>query len=181
MRKQNHYLEYLFCHLLIVFLIGRLMFVAYNRHIDTFSFGDVMHACWTGFVSHDIFIVALLLTLPWLVGLCALRWQTLPLRRLLTPYYILMGFCVGVLISADTVLYEFWQFKLNAVVLSYAASPEGTTNSVSLVFLFTRALGCLAMILLLAIPCIMLTPKKLCVDGLTRVWFRNISIIWTCL
>ncbi len=181
MRKQNHYLEYLFCHLLIVFFIGRLMFVAYNRHIDTFSFGDVVHACWTGFASHDIFIVALLLALPWLVGLCVLRWQTLPLRRLLTPYYILMGFCVGVLISADAVLYEFWQLKLNAVVLSYAASPEGTTNSVSMAFLFTRALGCLAMILLLAIPCIMLTPKKLCVDGLTRVWFRNISIIWTFL
>lgn len=178
MRKQNHFLEYLFCHLLIVFFIGRLAFVVYNRHIDSFSLRDVMHACWTGFVSHDIFIVALLLTFPWLMGLCALRWSSLHLRRILTPYFILMGFCVGVLISADTVMYEFWQFKLSAVVLSYAASPEGTTNSVSMTFLATRAIGCLVMILLSMVPCIMLTPRKLLVDGITRIWFRNISIIW---
>ena len=38
MKRQAHYLEYLYCLLLIVFFIGRLVFVIYNRHLDDFSF-----------------------------------------------------------------------------------------------------------------------------------------------
>ena len=178
--KKLHFLEYLYCLLLLVFLVGRVGFMLYNRHIDTFSFPDALLVCRDGLLGHDLFVAAILLAVPWLASLAALRWQ-LPLRRLLIPYYILLAVVVGIIILADAVMYEFWQFKLSAVVLSYAASPEGATNSVSLSFILWRVLAGVALMCLIAIPCILLTPSRMPSVPIAWLWMRNISIIWTFL
>lgn len=185
MKRNIHYLEYLYCHLLIVFLIGRVGFILNNRSIHQLSFFEAAGACWRGFVEHDLGVAACLLAIPWLAGLLIVfrSRQTSSggearLRAWLTPYYILMGLAVSVIIVADAVMYEFWQFKLGMVAISYATSPEGTTNSVSLSFILVR----LAIFFLLAlwtiIPCILLTPKKLSAGRTERLWMRNVSIIW---
>ena len=185
MKRNIHYLEYLYCHLLIVFLIGRVGFILNNRSIHQLSFLEAAGACWRGFVEHDLGVAACLLAIPWLAGLLIVfrSRQTSSggearLRAWLTPYYILMGLAVSVIIVADAVMYEFWQFKLGMVAISYATSPEGTTNSVSLSFILVR----LAIFFLLAlwtiIPCILLTPKKLSEGRTERLWMRNVSIIW---
>ena len=181
MKRGIHFLEYLYCHLLIVFLIGRVGFILNNRCVEQLSFADAASACWRGFVEHDLMVAAWLLAIPWLVGLFALRHSGFKLRAWLTPYFILMGFAVATIIVADAVMYEYWQFKLGMVALSYASSPEGTTNSVSLSFLLIRAGLLLALILWTVIPCILLTPKKLPTGRTERLWMRNISIIWTFL
>ncbi|MCR4920538.1 MAG: sulfatase-like hydrolase/transferase [Bacteroidaceae bacterium] len=178
--KKIHFLEYLYCLLLLVFLIGRVGFILYNHHIDDFSFLDALVACKDGLLGHDFFIAPMLLAVPWLLSLVALH-RRFNLRLLLIPYYIIMGIVVGAIILADTVMYEFWQFKLCAVVLSYAASPEGATNSVSLAFILWRVVAGLALMALIAVPCIVLTPRSLPSDTGSRLWMRNISIVWTFL
>ena len=181
MRRQAHFLEYLYCLLLLIFALGRVGFMLYNRHIDGFGIIDVLDVLRTGLFAHDFMFVALLLAVPWLAALLSLRWPGLRLRALLTPYYILLGVVVGLIILADAVMYEFWQFKLNYVVFSYAASPEGTTNSVSTWFLLSRLIAALALILLVALPAILVTPRRLQATGGVRLWYRNLSIIWTFL
>ena len=181
MKRSIHYLEYLYCHLLIVFLIGRVGFVLNNRGVGQLSFLDAVSACWRGFVGHDLMVAAFLLAVPWIVGLLALRHPGLKLRVWLTPYYIIIGLVVAIIIVADAVLYEFWQFKLGMVVLSYASSPEGTTNSVSLSYLLVRILMFLLLASWIIIPSIWLTPKKLSGSQGEKLWMRNISIIWTFL
>lgn len=178
MKRGIHFLEYLYCHLLIIFLIGRVGFVLNNRDIEQLSFLDAAGACWRGFVEHDLMVAAMLLVIPWLVGLFALRRSGLRLRAWLTPYYILMGLAVAAIIVADAVMYEYWQFKLGMVVLSYAASPEGATNSVSLSYIIIRVSAFLLLALWTIIPCILMTPKKLPTGNSERLWMRNISIIW---
>lgn len=178
MKRSIHFLEYLYCHLLIVFLIGRVGFVLNNRDIEQLSFLDAAGACWRGFVEHDLMVAAMLLAVPWLVGLFALRRSGLRLRAWLTPYYIVMGLAVAAIIVADAVMYEYWQFKLGMVVLSYAASPEGATNSVSLSYIIIRVSAFLLLALWTIIPCILMTPKKLPTGNSERLWMRNISIIW---
>lgn len=178
MKRSIHYLEYLYCHLLIIFLIGRVGFILNNRCVEQLSFLDAMGACWRGFVGHDLMVAAFLLAVPWLVGLFALRHPGLKLRAWLAPYYILMGLVVSVIIVADAVMYEYWQFKLGMVVLDYAASPEGTTNSVSFAYIFIRFIAFLVLALWTMIPCILLTPRTLPAGRTERLWFRNISIIW---
>ncbi|MBR6140232.1 MAG: LTA synthase family protein [Bacteroidaceae bacterium] len=181
MKRSIHYLEYLYCHLLIVFLIGRVGFILNNRCVEQLSFLDACGACWRGFVGHDLMVAAWLLVVPWLVGLLALRRPAFGLRFWLTPYYIIMGFCVSIIIVADAVMYEFWQFKLGMVALSYASSPEGTTNSVPLSYILVRAAVLLLLTLWTVVPCILLTPKTLPTGRSERLWMRNISIIWVFL
>lgn len=178
MKRGIHFLEYLYCHLLIIFLIGRVGFVLNNRPIEQLSFADAAGVCWRGFVEHDLMVAAMLLAVPWLVGLLALRKSGLRLRAWLTPYYILMGIAVAAIIVADAVMYEYWQFKLGMVVLSYAASPEGATNSVSLSYIIIRVSAFLLLALWTIIPCILMTPKTLPTGNSERLWMRNISIIW---
>ena len=85
--------------------------MAYNADVETFGVGDAMQACWHGLLSHDLFVTAFLLVVPWLVSLLALRMNgQLPLRAVLIPYYIILGIAVGTIIVADAVMYEFWQF-----------------------------------------------------------------------
>ena len=179
--RKVHYLEYLYCLLLLVFFLGRIGFILYNKSLEPVTFGEAFEACKTGFVAHDLAVTAFLLALPWLLGLLALRFPQLPLRKLLIPYYIIVGIFVGLVIVADTVMYEFWQFKVCAVMLSYAASPEGATNSVSIGFLLSRILSGVGLMLLIIIPSILLTPKRMPVGMGVRFWMRNISIIWTFL
>lgn len=179
MKRQSHFLEYLFCHLILVFLIGRIGFILYNQSLETISFADIFEACKTGLFAHDALLTALLLIVPWLVALLAIRHPRLPLRYILTPYYIVLGLVVGILIVADAIMYEFWQFKLGYVVLSYASSPEGTTNSVSTSFLLARAFALVALVAFVVIPCLMLTPKRMEGTAAEKHWFRNISIIWS--
>ena len=200
MKRSIHYLEYLYCHLLIVFLIGRIGFILNNRGIGELSFLDAVGACWRGFVGHDLMVAAFLLAVPWLVGLVQtlsnsplkgekstqeasplrgdLEGSGLRLRFWLIPYYIIMGLAVSAIIVADAVMYEYWQFKLGMVVLSYASSPEGATNSVSLSYILIRVAAFLLLTLWTIIPCILLTPKKLPTGQGERLWMRNISIIW---
>jgi len=178
MKRSIHYLEYLYCHLLVVFLIGRVGFILNNRCIEQLSFIDAFGACWRGFVGHDLMVAALLLAAPWLVGLLALFRLGLKLRAWLTPYYILMGLVVSAIIVADAVMYEYWQFKLSTVVLSYASSPEGATNSVSFSYIFVRVISALLLALWTIVPCILLTPKTLPKGLDAKLWMRNISIIW---
>ena len=210
MKRSIHYLEYLYCHLLIVFLIGRVGFILNNLPVQHLSLLEAVGACWRGFLGHDLMVAAFLLAVPWVVSLprplqrrgerrveaklgeCQRQGgRTVPpsfggegggfWRGLLVPYYILMGLTVAAIIVADAVMYEYWQFKLSAVVLSYASSPEGTTNSVSLSYILVRVAAFLLLALWIIIPCIMLTPKSLPTGRTERLWMRNISIIWTFL
>ncbi|MBO4550883.1 MAG: hypothetical protein J5733_09145, partial [Bacteroidaceae bacterium] len=181
MKRSIHFLEYLYCHLLIVFLIGRVVFILNNRCVEQLSFADAASSCWRGFVEHDLMVAAFLLAIPWLVGLFALRHSGFKLRAWLTPYFIVMGILVAAIIVADAVMYEYWQFKLGMVVLSYAASPEGATNSVSLSYILIRIAAFLLLALWTIVPCILLTPKTLPTGKTERLWMRNISIIWTFL
>lgn len=156
LKKRSH-IDYIFCWLVAAFAIGRLSFILYNRELSSNLWQDLWQACLHG-IPHDVMIALLLLIIPCLATIWARVRPNLPLRRLLMPYYIIAGVLCSIIIGADMVMYEFWQFKLGAVVLSYASSPEGASNSVSIGFFLTRLIAVLTLMLLFIIPCIRLTP-----------------------
>ena len=181
MKRSIHYLEFLYCHLLIVFLIGRVGFVLNNRCVEQLSFMETLGACRRGLLGHDVVVAAMLLVVPWLAGLLALRFPSMRLRSWLVPYYVLMGIAVAAIVAGDAVLYEYWRFKLGMVVLSYASHSEGVTNSVSLSYILMRFGAFLSLALWTMLPCIFLTPKRLSAGRGERLWMRNVSIIWVFL
>ena len=177
MKRQAHFLETLLCILIFVFFAGRIAFFVYNRQIEDFTFWDVLHSCKTGLMAQDFGVSVLLLALPWLLTSIAARFKNFPLKAVLIPYYIILGIVVGVIIVADTIMYEFWQFKLKAVILSYAAHPEGATSSVSVWFIVSRVIAFLAVALAVIVPCIWLTPKRI-EKPQDRQYIKMSSIIW---
>ena len=174
MKNSNRYLAALLLLLLVVFLIGKIAFTWYNSDIETVSVGTFMKI-WVNGLLLDIRTAALMLVVPALV----VTFMKKGLRWILVPYFCILGFVIAVITMADLVMYEFWEFKLGSVVLSYAASPEGTTNSVSMPFLLTRALAVVALILLVAKPSIKLTPKH--IEGERRYIALIVILILACL
>ena len=162
--KQNYkYLVPQFFLLVLVFSIGKLTFMAYNHEIHIATVSEMLGVLWYG-LPLDLRTAAILLIPPALC--CAIMKKGL--HYILIPYIIIMAFVVGAIFVADMVMYEFWQFKLSSVVLSYAASPEGTTNSVSISFILTRILMSVAFIAIVAVPSIWLAPWRL--DGRRMLW-----------
>ena len=167
--KQQHFLVRLFWLLMLVFFVSRVAFMVYNAALwpsaadpSVTGFGghtwlkDVILTCFYGSASHDIYVVAALLAVPALAALCGVKRP----RLWLTPYYVIMAISVGVIVVADIVMYEFWQFKLGSVVLAYAAYPEGTANSVSPAFVITRLGTGILFMGLIIWGCIWATPRR---------------------
>ncbi|MBQ7570764.1 MAG: sulfatase-like hydrolase/transferase [Bacteroidaceae bacterium] len=163
MKSTVRYMVSLFLLLMAVFAIGKGVFVWYNHSIETVNPGG-MAGIWLHGLLLDMRTTAILLLIPALV----IALMKKGLRWVLAPYFAVLGIAVGAIIVADMVMYEFWEFKLCAVHLSYAASPEGTTNSVSVGFLVSRALLILGFVLAVAVPAIGLTPERM--EGNRRHW-----------
>ncbi len=126
--------------LLLVFALGKVLFMLYNYSHEPFSLRDLLEV-WVHGLTMDLSTVGYLLVLPWLFGMLTLAWPRFPLRRVLIIYYLILSILLALIIGGDTVLYPFWKFKLNAVVFSYLSHPEGAVSSVSMFFLLGCCLG----------------------------------------
>ena len=163
MKNSYKYLICLFALMMVVFAIGRLTFVWYNQDIEAVAWNQLPDIMLHGALL-DMRTTAIALLVP---ALCV--WlMPQRLRWVLVPYFCLLGLVISVTVVADMVMYEFWEFKVCAVHLSYAASPEGTTNSVSTWFLVSRGLTVVAFLLMVCVPAIWLTPSR--IEGKRRHW-----------
>lgn len=140
------YLLRLWLSLLLLFALGKMVFLMYNADVSPFGCADVWQVWWHG-LTMDISTVGYVTALPLLLALVSVWWRNLPLRWVLWPYLTVVAVLLAVIIGGDTVLYEFWKFKLNAAIFGYMQNPEGATSSVSPLFIITRVGG----ILLLAV------------------------------
>lgn len=140
------YLLRLWLSLLLLFALGKMVFLMYNADVSPFGRADAWQVWWHG-LTMDISTAGYVTALPLLLALVSVWWRRLPLRWVLWPYLTVVAVLLAVIIGGDTVLYEFWKFKLNAAIFGYMQNPEGATSSVSPLFIITRVGG----ILLLAV------------------------------
>ncbi len=159
--RQRRFLLPALLVLLLIFATGKAGFMLYNSHTEALSVGESL-LVWVRGLPLDLRTSAILLLLP---ALCSLQ-RKVSLRKLLAPYYLLVGLAIAVTTVGDTVMYEFWHFKLSSVVLSYAASPEGATNSVPPSFIATRFGAVVLLALVTAMALTLVTPKRA-----RREWF----------
>ena len=98
-------------------------------------------------LSLDLSTALYVLIVPFLVALASV-WVSVP-KIILKVYFAIMAFALALAFVADTSLYEFWAFKLDASCLQYLEQPEGITQSVSIGYLLLRAviLGLLTFII----------------------------------
>ena len=144
------YLLRLWLSLLLLFALGKMVFLMYNADVSPFGCADALQVWWHG-LTMDISTAGYVTALPLLLALVSVWWRNLPLRWVLWPYLTVVAVLLAVIIGGDTVLYEFWKFKLNAAIFGYMQNPEGATSSVSPLFIITRVGGILLLAMLVVL------------------------------
>lgn len=110
----------------------------------------------------DVPMTGYLIVFPFfLIMATACIGKKLKIRRILTPYYIIVAILVSAAFIADLALYPFWQFKLDATIFFYLNSPQQAFASVSTAFIAWRVLAFAVYALVIAWLLIRMTPKRL--------------------
>ena len=98
-------------------------------------------------LSLDLSTSLYFLIVPFLVTMVSI-WVKMP-RWLLKPYYALLAVAFALAFVADTSLYPFWHFKLDASCLQYLETPTEAMASVTTGYLLVRLVAFLLVVALI--------------------------------
>ena len=121
----------------VVFILAKLAFMLFCREGHSFSWGDMMQVVQHG-QSLDLSTALYFLILPFLGTLVSMWYAGRWLFRILQGYYMLIAIAFALAFVADTSLYPFWAFKLDASCLQYLETPNEAAASVSVAYLIWR-------------------------------------------
>ena len=120
--------------LILLFAVQKPVFMAFNlQYADSLTLHDWLEVMWHG-LSLDSVMACYILWVPTLLVWASFFAPKINLRRVLTPYYILMALLMALAFVADVVMYRFWGVKIDANDLIYAAHPKDMLASVSWLF-----------------------------------------------
>lgn len=137
MRQRAFYLLKFFLVTVCIFIVAKIFFMLYNHSGHDYSLGDIMQVLWHG-LSLDFSTSLYLFAVPFLLVIISL-WLPAP-KWVFRIWYVLIAILLPLAFVADTSLYEFWQFKLDASCLSYLETPTEAMASVSIWYLLIRLL-----------------------------------------
>ena len=138
MRRRVLFLIRTYLWTVAVFIVAKMAFMFYCREGHDFSFGDVMDVLQHG-LSLDLSTALYFLILPFLVMMVSIWWNKgKALQRILYTYFIIISIAFALAFVADTSLYPFWGFKLDASCLQYLTTPKEAAASVSFWYLLIR-------------------------------------------
>ena len=122
---------------MVVFAIAKIGFMHYCREEHPFSMTDVWDVLHHG-LTLDLSTALYFLIIPFLLTIISI-WHTGKwLSKVSTVYFILISIAFALAFVADTSLYPFWNYKLDASCLQYLESPSEATASVSTGYLLVR-------------------------------------------
>ena len=139
MRGRLIYLIKIYLITIIIFVIAKVVFMVANLEGHPFGVGDVWDVVRHGLgldLSSGIYIVFI----PFLVTIVSVWWRPKGLEIFLKIYYGLIAAAMMLAFTADTSLYPFWGFKLDASCLQYLATPTEAMASVSGWFMAVRVI-----------------------------------------
>lgn len=146
MRQRLWYLLKVNILLLLIFMVAKMLFMFFNHEGHDFTAGDVCDVLRHG-LSLDFSTSLYLMIVPFLTTLVSVWWnKTVVLRRILLGYYVFIALALALAFVADTSLYPFWGFKLDASCLQFLSTPGDAFASVSTGYLLVRLLGLIVLV-----------------------------------
>lgn len=177
----NH-LIFLFCHFcvwtLFFLLVQRPIFCLYCKKVSKkpLTRKTLMQIFRHGLYT-DVKVAAYMTALPLLLLWAHAHAPHFNVNACIMVCDLLMAFVVAALCVADTALYPFWQFKIEASVLAYLRSLRGATASVSTTYVVVFILSVLAGTALLAALLLPLVGWLLpSIPAKTIPWGEHIAI-----
>ena len=138
MRQRALYLLRFYLVTLLFFVVGKVGFMLYHHGGHDFSLSDMMQVIGHG-LSLDLSTSFYIFILPFLLTIISL-WVRVP-RWVYRVYYVIAAVLLALAFVADTSLYEFWLFKLDASCLQYLETPTEAMASVSVWYVLLRILS----------------------------------------
>ena len=138
MKQRALYLLKTFLLTVVIFIIAKVVFMVCNYSEHPFTAGDIFNVIVHG-LTLDLSTSLYFLILPFLVVLVSIFWHKGNiLTIILNAYHLVIAFALALTFVADTSLYRFWQFKLDASCLQYLDTPTEAMASVSTGYLLIR-------------------------------------------
>ncbi len=122
---------------MLVFSMAKVAFMLCHATDNPFAPADMAEVIVHG-LSLDMSMTLYFIIVPFLLTMASI-WVLLP-RWPLKAYYGLTAVTLSLAFVADTSLYTFWRFKLDAVCLQYLETPTEAMASVSVSYLLLRLL-----------------------------------------
>lgn len=137
MRQRALYLLKFYVATLLFFVAAKIGFMLYQHGGHDFTFTDMLQVIGHG-LSLDLSTSLYIIAVPFLLVAASL-WLRIP-KWCFHIYYAFAAVLLSLAFVADTSLYEFWQFKLDASCLSYLETPTEAMASVSTGYILLRLL-----------------------------------------
>ena len=120
---------------LLVFVVAKIAFLLFcdDGHTLGESYQVIAHG-----LSLDLSTALYVLIIPFLLSIVSIWYWSQWLSRLLRGYFLFISLALALAFVADTSLYPFWGFKLDASCLQYLESPNEMAASVSIGYLVWR-------------------------------------------
>lgn len=147
MKGRLLYLVRCFLLTLLTFIAAKVVFMLCHATDHPFTAGDLFDVIWHG-LSLDFSTALYFLIVPFLLTIAS-QWLRIS-RKVFYGYYVLIATAFILAFVADTSLYAFWQFKLDATCLSFLETPTEAMASVSTGYLCVRLLLVVVLTALLA-------------------------------
>ncbi len=146
MIKRSAYLLKFYLLTMLLFIVAKIVFMICNASENPFTVGDVFSVIYHG-ITLDLSTALYFLIIPFLVSVVSL-WIVIPLW-LYKVYYGIIAVAFTLAFVADTSLYPFWRFKLDASCLQYLETPADAMASVSVGYLILRLVLLILVVILI--------------------------------
>lgn len=141
MKERLAYLIKFYLLTLVIFIIAKVGFMLMNGGDHPFVTGDTIDVIWHG-LSLDLSTALYVFAIPFLCMVVSIWYPSEKLFRwILRPYHLILSIAYALAFVADTSLYEFWDFKLDASCLQYLETPTEAMASVSTGYILLRLLA----------------------------------------
>ena len=130
MKDRILYLVKVYLITVCIFVIAKVVFMVANYEGHPFGIADMWEVVKHG-LSLDLSTSLYVLILPFLLTLVSVWWRPKGLETVMKIYYGVIAVLLMLAFTADTSLYPFWGFKLDASCLQYLSSPVEAKASVS--------------------------------------------------
>ena len=132
----------------VLFILAKVVFMLSCQEGHPFSAGDMWQVISHG-LTLDLSTALYFLILPFLLVLVSLwhigKWMSIVLRI----YFAIIALAFSLAFVADTSLYPFWNFKLDASCLQYLDTPTDAMASVSTGYLLGRLVILIVLVVLI--------------------------------
>ena len=151
MRCRAKFLLKAYLWTVLVFVIAKVCFMLFNHEEHEFTIGDIWQVIIHG-LTLDLSTALYFLIVTFLAMMVSVWWNGKALTKILHVYFLLIAIAFALAFVADTSLYPFWGFKLDASCLQYLETPDEAAASVSTGYLIIRAVVLIIATIAIYIP-----------------------------